>query len=118
MSPGRLSKKPRVVALGNPKYIDDGYLNTFADQYDFSVLEAYDRKSTQELLPKDIEEHGPIDAFIIRMGTPPYEPFDEDLLKVCFCFPFIPNAFSFVGRSCLRGSFVGSCTRLQNHHLG
>lgn len=27
-----------------------------------------------------IAEHGPIDAFIIRMGTPPYEPFDEDLL--------------------------------------
>jgi lactate dehydrogenase-like 2-hydroxyacid dehydrogenase len=27
-----------------------------------------------------IVEFGPVDAFIIRMGTPPYEPFDEDLL--------------------------------------
>jgi hypothetical protein len=32
------------------------------------------------LLPADIAENGPIDAFIIRIGTPPYEPFDEDLL--------------------------------------
>ena len=86
MSPGRLEgKKPRVVALGSlPKYAGEEYLSAFAEHYDFSVLDAPDRKSTQELLPKDIEKNGPIDAFIIRMGTGPYEPFDEDLLKVTF----------------------------------
>ena len=35
------------------------------------------------MLPFFIEKSGrPIDAFIIRMGTIPYEPFDEDLLGV------------------------------------
>ncbi len=33
-----------------------------------------------------IAESRPIDAFIIRMGTAPYEPFDEDLLK-----PLVPH---------------------------
>lgn len=82
MSPSRIEerKKTRVVSLGTPKFVGRDYLDQFSRDYDFSVLEAYDRKQTKELLPKDIEQHGPIDAFIIRMGTPPYEPFDKDLL--------------------------------------
>ena len=82
MSPGRIDerKKPRVVSLGAPKFAGHDYLDHFSRDYDFSILEAYDRKQTKELLPKDIEQHGPIDAFVIRMGTPPYEPFDKDLL--------------------------------------
>jgi lactate dehydrogenase-like 2-hydroxyacid dehydrogenase len=74
-------KKPRVVALGNPRFVDQDYLEAFKHEFAYSVLDASNRKQTQELLPKDIQEHGPIDAFIIRMGTPPYEPFDEGLLN-------------------------------------
>lgn len=74
-------KKPRVVALGNPRYVGEDYIAGFRKDLDYSVLEAYDRKTTQELLPADIATHGEISAFIIRMGTPPYEPFDQDLLK-------------------------------------
>lgn len=80
MSPGKLSNKPRVVALGHPKFIGDEYLTAFQKDFDFEVLEATNRKETQEMLPAMVAER-PIDAFIIRMGTPPYEPFDEDLLK-------------------------------------
>ena len=72
--------KPRIVALGQPKYIDAEYLDQFKEDFDFSVLEAYDRQTTLKLLPRYIAQHGPIDGFIIRMGTPPYEPFDRELL--------------------------------------
>lgn len=78
MSP---NKKPRVVSLGTPKYVGDDYLAKFKQDFDFSVLEAYNREDTQRLLPESIKKDGPIDAFIIRMGTPPYEPFDADLLS-------------------------------------
>ncbi|KAL4799269.1 hypothetical protein BDV19DRAFT_385517 [Aspergillus venezuelensis] len=74
------ASKPRVVALGTPKYIPEPYLAAFSQEFTYSVLPASNRAETKELLPKDIAAHGPIHAFIIRMGTPPYEPFDEDLL--------------------------------------
>ena len=75
------AKKPRVVSLGTPRFVGDDYLARFAQEFNYSVLEATDRKSTQELLPRDIQKNGPVDAFIIRMGTIPYEPFDEGLLS-------------------------------------
>lgn len=77
----KLTRKPRVVSLGRPAFIGDDYLHTFSSLFDFSVLEAHDRAETQKLLPLDIAKNGPIDAFIIRMGTPPFEPFDEHLLR-------------------------------------
>ncbi|CAG9981077.1 unnamed protein product [Clonostachys byssicola] len=80
MSPGKLQRKPRVVALGTPKYVGEDFLAKFKEDFDFDVLNATNRKETQAKLPAMIKAHGPIDAFIIRMGTPPYEPFDEDLL--------------------------------------
>ncbi|KAI3556445.1 hypothetical protein CABS01_03780 [Colletotrichum abscissum] len=85
MAPARTddlgSRKPRVVALGTPKYVGDDYLADFKTEFDYSVLEATDRKETIAMLPEEIEKNGPIDAFIIRMGTPPYEPFDKGLLS-------------------------------------
>ncbi|KAL3463588.1 hypothetical protein BJX64DRAFT_256992 [Aspergillus heterothallicus] len=73
--------KPRVVALGTPKYIPASYLAQFTQEFSYSVLPATNRAETKALLPQDIAENGPIHAFIIRMGTPPYEPFDADLLS-------------------------------------
>ncbi|KAJ5108935.1 hypothetical protein N7456_005610 [Penicillium angulare] len=81
MSPGRVEKKPRIVSLGTPQYIGSEYLDEFSKGFDFEVLDASNRAETQEKLPALIKAKGPIDGFIIRMGTPPYEPFDEDLLK-------------------------------------
>lgn len=76
-----VSRKPRVVCLGEPKYIGEDYLTEFSKNFNYSVLPATDRAETQAMLPEDIKKNGPIDAFIIRMGTPPFEPFDEGLLK-------------------------------------
>lgn len=73
-------RKPRVVALGYPKYAGEEYIEEFKTEFDFEVLEAKNRIETQERLPQMVAGQ-PIDAFIIRMGTPPYEPFDEALLK-------------------------------------
>ncbi|KAI0593986.1 putative 2-hydroxyacid dehydrogenase [Biscogniauxia sp. FL1348] len=75
------TKKPRIVCLGEPKFVGEDYLQEFRKEFEYSVLPALDRAQTQSMLPEDIKKHGPIDGFIIRMGTPPYEPFDEDLLK-------------------------------------
>lgn len=73
--------KPRVVALGDPKYVGEEYLAKFKEEYNYLVLPATNRAETQAMLPADIAANGPIHAFIIRMGIPPYETFDEDLLK-------------------------------------
>ncbi|EXJ88785.1 hypothetical protein A1O3_01849 [Capronia epimyces CBS 606.96] len=80
MSANPQLRKPLVVALGNPKYVGQEFLDEFKKDFDFEILEATNRKETKELLPQLIAKSGPIDAFLIRMGTPPYEPFDEDLL--------------------------------------
>lgn len=55
-------------------------MREFSKHFDFEVLEATNRKEVLEMLPPMVAER-PVDAFLIRMGTPPYEPFDEDLLK-------------------------------------
>ncbi|KAJ5199416.1 D-isomer specific 2-hydroxyacid dehydrogenase NAD-binding [Penicillium cf. griseofulvum] len=83
-----IARKPRVVSLGEPAFVGNEYLAQFKTEFDYSVLPATNREETQTLLPKDIKENGPIDGFIIRIGTPPYESFDGDLLralKIVFC---------------------------------
>lgn len=72
---------PRVVCLGKPEYVGAEYLAEFKTNFNYSEIPAKNRAETQAMLPADIAANGPIDAFIIRMGTPPYEPFDADLLK-------------------------------------
>jgi hypothetical protein len=79
--PQTTHRKPRVVSLGRPAFVGQDYLEEFSKTFDFSVLETSNRTETKQLLPLDIKKNGPIDAFIIRMGTPPFEPFDEDLLS-------------------------------------
>lgn len=76
-----VDRKPRIVCLGEPKYVGEEYLEQFKQSFNYSVLPATNRAETQALLPADIEKNGPVDGFIIRMGTPPFEPFDRDLLK-------------------------------------
>lgn len=68
------------MSLGQPLFIGQSYLDEFSKTFDYSFLPATNRAETKALLPLEIENNGPIDAFIIRMGTGPFEPFDEDLL--------------------------------------
>lgn len=37
MSPGKLQRKPRVVALGDPKYVGEDFLSKFKEDFDFDV---------------------------------------------------------------------------------
>ncbi|KAB2569567.1 putative 2-hydroxyacid dehydrogenase [Lasiodiplodia theobromae] len=74
-------RKPHVVCLGTPAFAGEDYLASFAQSFQYSVLPAANRAETIAGLPDLISRNGPIDAFIIRMGTPPYEPFDEKLLS-------------------------------------
>ena len=55
-------------------------LGTSARLTVFQVLDVKNHKETLDKLPLMIEEHGPIDAFIIRMGRGPYHPFDVEML--------------------------------------
>jgi lactate dehydrogenase-like 2-hydroxyacid dehydrogenase len=72
--------QPHVVCLGAPKYAGADYLSEFSSSFRFSILDATTRSEAIAKLPALISIHGPIDAFIIRMGTPPYEPFDAEFL--------------------------------------
>ncbi|KAK2799094.1 hypothetical protein FQN50_008600 [Emmonsiellopsis sp. PD_5] len=76
------SSKPRVVVLGTPKFVGADYLASFSKDFNYSVLEASTRQEAMQMLPEDIKKHGAIDAFIIRMGTPPYEPFDPEFFSL------------------------------------
>ncbi len=44
------------------------------------VLHAKDRAEVKAKLAFKVAEDGPFQALVIKMGTIPYEPFDEDLL--------------------------------------
>lgn len=79
--------KPRIVSLGNPKFAGADYIEEFKKDFDFEVLEATNREETKAWLPGMVAKaKRPIDGFIIRMGTPAYEPFDEELLN-----PLLPG---------------------------
>ncbi|RSL91288.1 hypothetical protein CEP52_014288 [Fusarium oligoseptatum] len=71
-------RKPRVVCLGKPKFIGDDYLEEFQKDFDYDFLDVTNHQQALEKLPLMIAEHGPIDAFVIRMGRPPFRPFNED----------------------------------------
>ncbi|KAH7131559.1 D-isomer specific 2-hydroxyacid dehydrogenase [Dactylonectria estremocensis] len=74
-------RRPRVVALGIPKFVGDDYLAEFKKDFDYQVLDVKNHQETLEQLPAIIEKHGPVDAFIIRMGRGPYHPFNEAMFK-------------------------------------
>ena len=69
-----------MVCLGTPKYAGEDYLSKFSTEFEYSVLDASNREETISKLPELISKNGPVDGFVIRMGTPPYEPFDGELL--------------------------------------
>ncbi|KAG8673153.1 hypothetical protein FPOAC1_006459 [Fusarium poae] len=72
-----MGRKPRVVSLGRPKFIGEEYIEEFQKDFDYDILDVTNHQEALEKLPLMLEKHGPIDAFIIRMGRPPYRPFDK-----------------------------------------
>jgi lactate dehydrogenase-like 2-hydroxyacid dehydrogenase len=74
--------KPHVVCLGTPQHAGADYISEFIRSFTFSILEACNRTEAVAKLPDLIASKGPVDAFIIRMGTPPYEPFDAEFLSL------------------------------------
>ncbi|CZR47723.1 related to glycerate-and formate-dehydrogenases [Fusarium proliferatum ET1] len=74
-------RKPRVVALGKPEFISDEYIEAFKNDFDYDVLNASNLLDALEKLPLMLQQNGPIDAFIVRMGRAPYRPF-QDIFKL------------------------------------
>ncbi|KAM0444042.1 hypothetical protein ACHAQK_002794 [Fusarium lateritium] len=70
-------RKPRVVALGKPEFLSDEYIKDFQKDFDYNILVASNHQEALEKLPLMLKQHGPIDAFVVRMGRPPYRPFDK-----------------------------------------
>jgi len=56
-------------------------MKDFRSRYHFDVLGTSNREETIRLLPAKVATSGPYDAFLIRMGTAPFEPFDAELLQ-------------------------------------
>ncbi|KAJ6445275.1 2-hydroxyacid dehydrogenase [Purpureocillium lavendulum] len=81
MSPSQILKKPRLVVMGSKEYAVDDYVAEFEKDFDFTVLDAQNREEALVKLPELVKKTGPIDAFIIRVGTAEFEPFDEALLR-------------------------------------
>jgi lactate dehydrogenase-like 2-hydroxyacid dehydrogenase len=73
-----------VVSLGALRYAGTAYTAEFSKGFKFSILDASNREEAIARLPELIEKHGSVDTFIVRMGTPPYEPFD-------FFAPLLPS---------------------------
>ncbi|KAL6795567.1 D-isomer specific 2-hydroxyacid dehydrogenase [Trichoderma sp. SZMC 28012] len=80
MQPKSHKERPFVVWLGRPRHDGGEYLSDFRNEFDYTILEADNRQELKEKLPALIAKHGPIDAFIVPMGTMTYAPFDQDLL--------------------------------------
>ena len=91
--------KPRLVVLGSREYHIDDLVPEFKQHFTYSVrggglgfapgfslltmqvLDAQNRQEALQKLPQDVVANGPIDAFMIRVGTDAFEPFDEALLS-------------------------------------
>lgn len=98
------TRKPRVVSIGYPKWAGKEYMEAFEAEFDLHVgyasisrstrlqltesqwIEPSDRAGTVASLKAKVESHGPFEAIAILMGTGPYEPFDEEMLR-----PLVPE---------------------------
>ncbi|KJK75306.1 hypothetical protein H634G_09324 [Metarhizium anisopliae BRIP 53293] len=74
------TRKPRLVIMGSREYHIQDFVADYQQEFEYSVLDAQNRQEALTKLPQDVAQNGPIDAFIIRVGTSEFEPFDEELL--------------------------------------
>ncbi|POR34467.1 Putative 2-hydroxyacid dehydrogenase [Tolypocladium paradoxum] len=105
MSPSQvLPRRPRVVAMGSTEYRIDDYVAEYERTLTLryappctplrmqsradadGVLDAENRDEALQKLPAMVQQHGPIDALVVGVGTAEFEPFDEALLR-----PLLPG---------------------------
>ncbi|PGH36932.1 hypothetical protein GX50_00166 [[Emmonsia] crescens] len=79
MSSSAAGAKPKVLALSYPAYTSEEYLADFKSKYDFHVLKSAGRAGAIPEIAQLVARNGPYDAVMVRMGTLPFEPFDEEL---------------------------------------
>ncbi|KLJ09524.1 hypothetical protein EMPG_15050 [Blastomyces silverae] len=86
MSPPTTGAKPKVLALSHPTYTSEEYLADFKSKYDFHVLKSPGRAGAIPEIAELAARNGPYDAVMVRMGTLPFEPFDQELFG-----PLVPH---------------------------
>ncbi|KAG0649153.1 2-hydroxyacid dehydrogenase [Hyphodiscus hymeniophilus] len=74
--------KPRVLALMPPTAVGNAFLDDFRKEFVLDVLLAVNHAEAVPALKVAIADSGPYQAFMVLMGTAPFEPFDylESLL--------------------------------------
>ncbi|KAF9639172.1 hypothetical protein BFW01_g10069 [Lasiodiplodia theobromae] len=82
--------RPKVLVLGDPKYLDPDYLSAFKKSYDVTILPTPTTRPhlLSTTLPATVTTHGPFAALITRLDatSSPYAPFDAT-----FFTPFLPH---------------------------
>ncbi|KAE8441328.1 hypothetical protein EG329_005523 [Mollisiaceae sp. DMI_Dod_QoI] len=89
-----VEKKAKVLALTRPKACGDDYLANFKSKFHLDVLSVTNRKEALPAIADAVAKTGPYSAFIILMGTAPFEPFDGELFA-----PLVPNCKIIVSAS-------------------
>ncbi|KUJ07910.1 D-3-phosphoglycerate dehydrogenase [Mollisia scopiformis] len=80
------SEKPKVLALTPPKACGADYLEDFKSKFQLDILSVKNRAEAVPAIAEAVAKTGPYSAFIILMGTAPFEPFDGE-----FFTPLVPE---------------------------
>ncbi|KAK5692699.1 hypothetical protein LTR17_025355 [Elasticomyces elasticus] len=79
-------RRPKVISISYPKWAGEEYMKTFERDFELHHIVPSDRAGTVAALKAKVESDGPFEAIAVLMGTGPYEPFDEEMLK-----PLLPQ---------------------------
>ncbi|KAK4950084.1 hypothetical protein LTR10_011061 [Elasticomyces elasticus] len=79
-------RRPKVVSISYPKWAGEDYMKAFERDFELHHIVPSDRAGTVAALKTKVESDGPFEAIAVLMGTGPYEPFDEEMLK-----PLLPQ---------------------------
>ncbi|KAK3656293.1 hypothetical protein LTR56_002994 [Elasticomyces elasticus] len=79
-------RRPKVVSISYPKWAGEDYMKAFERDFELHHIVPSDRAGTVAALKAKVESDGPFEAIAVLMGTGPYEPFDEEMLK-----PLLPQ---------------------------
>lgn len=89
-----IDEKPKVLALMQPKFCGAEYLQNFKSKFHLDVLSVKNRNEALPAIADAVAKSGPYSAFVILMGTAPFEPFDSELLS-----PLVPDCKIIVSAS-------------------
>ncbi|KAL1617582.1 hypothetical protein SLS56_010945 [Neofusicoccum ribis] len=78
--------RPKALCLRHPEWVGANYLEKFREQFELHVLDVPDREEWFRHIGQKVQQDGPFQAVIIRMGTHPYGNFDQ-----AFFTPLLPE---------------------------